>query len=541
VSATQRAAEVARERFGFDELRPGQADAIDALVAGRDTLVVMSTGSGKSAIYQVAGCLIDGATLVISPLISLQRDQIEGIEEAMPGEAAALDASVGERKREQRLDDLADEQLEFLFLAPEQLGREETVERLSEAGVSLLVVDEAHCISEWGHDFRPDYMRIGALVEALGRPTVLALTATASPPVRDEIRARLDMRDPELIVRGFDRPNIRLSVERFREDRHKRRALLERVEATDGPGIVYVATRKLTEELAEELQARGVAAVAYHGGMGDRQRDEAQERFMSGEVGAIVATTAFGMGVDKADVRFVFHHDPSESVDSYYQEVGRAGRDGEPAQAVLFYRQEDLGMRRFFAGGGLDEETIEQVAETLAGEGEPLDPEEVRDDVDLSESRLMSTLSRLEDAGAVEVRPDGRVDARDLAPEDVADAVDRATEAEEQRRAFDRSRVEMMRAYAEHDGCRRAFVLSYFGEPHEGECGNCDNCLAGRGETEDGDRPFDVGSRVEHGEWGEGVVQRYDGDQMVTLFDSVGYKTLSVELILDRELLRAAG
>ncbi len=201
---------VARERLGVDRLRAGQADAVKAVLAGRDTLVVMATGAGKSAIYQLAGWMIDGATLVISPLISLQRDQIDNIDEEQPGEAAAIDASVSETKREERLEELADEELEFLFLAPEQLEREETVERLTDANVSLLVVDEAHCISEWGHDFRPSYLNIGPVAERIGSPTVLALTATASPPVREEIVERLNMRDPEIVIRGFDRPNIRL-------------------------------------------------------------------------------------------------------------------------------------------------------------------------------------------------------------------------------------------------------------------------------------------------------------------------------------------
>ncbi|HEV7845953.1 MAG TPA: RecQ family ATP-dependent DNA helicase, partial [Thermoleophilaceae bacterium] len=343
--------QAARERFGFDDLRPGQEDAVRAVMSGRDTLVVMTTGSGKSAIYQLAGWLIEGATLVISPLISLQRDQIENIEQEQPGEAAAIDASVAEGSRAERLEALAEEQLEFLFLAPEQLAREETVERLAEANVSLLVVDEAHCISEWGHDFRPDYLRIGALVERLGNPTVLALTATASPPVREEIVERLRMRDAELIVRGFDRPNIRLAVERHHDERRKRRALLDRAEELGGPGIVYVATRRLAEEIAEELGERGLRALAYHAGLAGSRRSEAQEAFMADRVDAIVATTAFGMGVDKPNVRFVLHNEPSDSVDSYYQEIGRAGRDDEPAEAVLFYRTEDLGVRRFFAGG----------------------------------------------------------------------------------------------------------------------------------------------------------------------------------------------
>src|SRR3954451_8548897 len=237
-------ARAAQERLAFDALRPGQAEAVRAVLAGRDTLVVMATGAGKSAIYQIAGWLIDGATLVISPLISLQRDQIENIEGEQPGEAAAIDASVSETRRGERLEELAEEELEFLFLAPEQLAREETVERLAAANVSLLVVDEAHCISEWGHDFRPDYMRIGPLVERLGSPTVLALTATASPPVREEIVERLRMSTPELIIRGFDRPNIRLEVDRHHAERQKRRALVERAKTLGGPGIVYAATRR---------------------------------------------------------------------------------------------------------------------------------------------------------------------------------------------------------------------------------------------------------------------------------------------------------
>jgi ATP-dependent DNA helicase RecQ len=455
-------AQVARERLGFDRLRPGQEHAVRAVLDGRDTLVVMATGAGKSAIYQIAGWMIEGATLVISPLISLQRDQIENIEEEQPGEAAAIDASVSETKREERLEELADEELEFLFLAPEQLAREETMERLGEANVSLVVVDEAHCVSEWGHDFRPDYLRIGPVVDRLGSPTVLALTATASAPVREEIVERLHMREPEVIIRGFDRPNIRLEVDRHHDEHRKRRALVERARSIGGPGIVYVATRKGTEQLAAELEEAGMRALPYHAGLSKSHRDGAQEAFMGDELDVIAATTAFGMGVDKPNVRFVLHSEPSDSVDSYFQEIGRAGRDGEPAEAVLFYRTEDLGMRRFFAGGGDSEE----------------------------------------------------------------------------RREWERSRVEMMRAYAEHEHCRRRFVLSYFGEASD-PCGHCDNCEAGRGPSEEGDQPFAVGANVIHPDWGEGAVQRYDGDRVVVLFDSVGYRTLSVELVTERGLLEA--
>jgi ATP-dependent DNA helicase RecQ len=534
-AARTRIEKLARETFGWSSLRAGQLEAVQSLTRGRDTLVVMTTGSGKSAIYQLAGCLIEGATLVISPLISLQRDQIEGLDEELPGEATALDASVTPRQREHRLAELGDE-VEFMFMAPEQLARPETVARLAQSGVSLLVVDEAHCISEWGHDFRPEYLRLGALAEELGHPTLLALTATASPPVRDEIVERLHMRRPEVIVRGFDRPNIDLAVERFHQEDDKRRALLERALASDGPGIVYTATRKGAEELAGELERAGRRALAYHAGLGRGRRDEAQEAFMEDRVDVVVATTAFGMGVDKPNVRFVLHDVPSDSVDAYYQEVGRSGRDGEPAAAVLFYRQEDLGVRRFFAAGGVDGETVQRVADTIAEHARPVEAADLRSELELGESKLMTALTRLEEAGAVEIRTDGRVRTLGIDSEQVEEAMEGA----DARRAFDRSRLEMMRAYAEHEHCRRAFVLSYFGEPFEPPCGRCDNCRAGHGVPDDGGEPFAVGARVAHPEWGQGVVQRYDGDQMVLLFDSVGYKTLSVELVTERDLLARA-
>ena len=531
-------AKLARERFEIERLRPGQEEAVRAVLHGHDTLAVMSTGYGKSLIYQLAALMIPGPTLVISPLISLQRDQVEAIDEELPGEATAIDASVSEHQREERLEELAHDELEFLFLAPEQLAREETVEALREAKPSLLVIDEAHSISEWGHDFRPEYLRLGRLADELGHPTILALTATASPPVRDEIVERLRMRDPEVIVRGFDRPNIHLAVEHHREEKHKREALIERALELDGAGIVYVATRRLADELADELSGRGAAAASYHAGLTRKHRDQVQERFMDDEIRVVVATTAFGMGVDKPNIRFVLHHDPSDSVDSYYQEIGRSGRDGEPARAILFYRAEDIGIRRFFASGGqVDGETLERVATLVRVAGHPVEPSDLQEEAHTSASKLMSALTRLEDVGAVHIEPDGKVTPEPMLEDELDQAVERAEREEEQRGSFDRSRVEMMRGYAEHEHCRRAFILSYFGEPHEGECGNCDNDDAGHGRPEPGERPFEVGGRVEHREWGQGVVQRYDGDEMFVLFDSVGYKTLSVELVEHRGLL----
>jgi ATP-dependent DNA helicase RecQ len=259
---------------------------------------------------------------------------------------------------------------------------------------------------------------------------------------------------------------------------------------------------------------------------------------MDGEVDVVCATTAFGMGIDKADVRWVMHSEISESLDAYYQEVGRAGRDGGPAEAVLFYRAEDLGLRRFFSGTGHVE--VDEIGQVLAAVREhqgPVEPVELQDETDLSQTKLTTAVSRLEEAGAVEVLPTGEV-APATGCESPADAIRTAAEAEEKRRTFDRSRVDMMRSYAETDGCRRAFVLSYFGEPFAPPCGGCDNCEAGRGAAiAPIDVPFAVGARVAHGQWGGGVVQRYDDDAVVVLFDEVGYKTLALEIVRERALL----
>src|SRR3954469_3499239 len=297
MTAGKRIERAAREVFGFDELRPGQAEAVQSVLEGRDTLAVMSTGYGKSAIYQLAALLIPGSTVVVSPLIALQRDQVEDLEREGAGGAAAVSSFIGSGAREEALEELAEGWVEFLFLSPEQLSNEEVLASVAAAGPSLFVVDEAHCISEWGHDFRPDYLKLGAVAEAVGRPPLLALTATGSPPVREEIAERLRVAGPDVIVRGFDRPEIELSVERFHDGRSKQRALIERVRDEPKPGIVYSATRRLAEELAQELRDAGVEAEHYHGGMHKNDRLESQERFMDDDVEVIVATTAFGMGV----------------------------------------------------------------------------------------------------------------------------------------------------------------------------------------------------------------------------------------------------
>ena len=531
--------ELARERFGFEALRPGQREGVEAVVGGRDALCVMSTGSGKSAIYQLAGLILDGPTIVVSPLIALQRDQMESAEEGI-AEAEVINSTLTERQREEAFEGAEEGGVEFVLLAPEQLANEEVLERLRAAEPSLFVVDEAHCVSEWGHDFRPDYLRLPAAIEAVGRPTVLALTATAAPPVREEIASVLALRDPAVIVKGFDRPNIHLGVHTFHDPEHKRRALLDAVAEAEPPGIVYVATKRHAEEVADELVDRGVRAAVYHGGLASKRRDEVQEAFMNDAgVDVVVATIAFGMGVDKPNVRFVFHHDVSESVDSYYQELGRAGRDGSPARACLFWRPEDLGLRRFFAGGQVEKDAIERVARLLVAANRAVDPADMLDDTQLSRTKLITAIHRLEDAGFVEERDDGRVRATG-GQAGLEDAIAHAAEAEEHRHEFDRSRVDMIRAYAERRGCRRAFILGYFGEEYEPPCGNCDNCDAGHGVEPEAERDgaFSAGDRVAHEEWGEGTVGQVERGQITIVFDDVGYKTLDAGLVEERGLLK---
>jgi len=566
-SAAVRAA--AREVVGTEDFRPGQAEAIDAVLE-RDTLAVLASGSGKTLVYTVAAKLIEGGTLVVSPTIALQHDQLRALGRA--GEKAALlNATLPETQRRAALADFAAGELEFLLLAPEQLANDEVLDELRQAPVSLMVIDEAHCISDWGHDFRPDYLALGSVARALGSPRLLALTATASPRVREEIVRRLRMRDPAVVVRDADRPNIWLGVDLVGYETAKREELLRQVllalhgepdheEVSDrpvyeaerlptgsggvapgGPGIVYAATHKRTEELAALLRDNGVDAVHYHGGLSRTAREAAQDAFMTGKVEVIVATSAFGMGVDKPDVRFVFHTEPPDSLDAYYQEIGRAGRDGEPARAALFYLPADLALPRFFAGGsGPTVPELTGVLEAVRGDG-PISRRALAESTGLSAARITAIVNELEAAGAVRSGRDRKVSAtraRRAVP--AAELAQAAVDRRELQRQYAKSAVEMVRAYAESTDCRRRMVLELLGESHPQRCGHCDNC--DRGESVDSDdRPFAVGQRVRHPDWGDGTVQTYEeGDRVVVLFDAAGYKTLVLSVVEEQHLLEPA-
>ncbi|WP_138442814.1 RecQ family ATP-dependent DNA helicase [Sinomonas susongensis] len=530
----ERLGRIATEKFGIDSWREGQFEALVAAAEGRDVLAVMPTGHGKSLIYQIPGTAITGVTLVVSPLIALQREQAESINESLgEGRAVALNSSLGARALREAWAALDDGGPRFVFLAPEQLAREETVERLAQLGIGLFAVDEAHCISSWGHDFRPDYLFLGDVAQRLGAPPVIALTATASPHTRAEIVERLRLRDPLELVQSFDRPNIELRVVRHTGDLDKRQAVLDEVAGLQGPGLLYVATRRSAEEYADEFSRRGLRAEAYHAGRRAAERTAVHERFLRNELDVVVATTAFGMGIDKPDVRFVVHADIPDSLDSYYQEIGRAGRDAEPALAVLHYRSEDLGLQRFFAGRSFSAEDVEAVFRVVRDSG-PLRAAGLKRETELGPRALSRALSLLEHSGTVLAGSRGYRAAPGMSSER---AVGLAQAEDESRQRIDQSRVEMARGYAETDACRRQWLLNYFGEEADPWCGNCDNCLqegsAEEAEEREAATPDDwsIQTPVRHREWGPGLVMSVEPDRITVLFESVGYKELALAAI----------
>ena len=326
--------------FGLTEFRPGQAEVISSVLSGRNTVVVMPTGAGKSLCYQLPALLLPGVSLVVSPLIALMKDQVEQL--AARGIAATfINSSLTELERAERMRRLRAREYKLVYVAPERLRSSSFLDALSEVGLDLLAVDEAHCISQWGHDFRPDYAQLGQIRKRLRPPRTMALTATATPEVREDITRVLLMKDPAVFAQGFDRPNLFLEVLSVSGDEEKRQTCTQ-LATQGGSGIIYCATRKAAEGMHASLHERGVNAVLYHAGMEDEARRIAQEEFMAAREAVVVATNAFGMGIDKPDIRFVAHANIPRAVEAYYQEVGRAGRDGQPATALLLFNHADV-------------------------------------------------------------------------------------------------------------------------------------------------------------------------------------------------------
>lgn len=344
--ALDRAREVLRRQFGYADFRPAQVPVIESVLSGRDTLAVLPTGGGKSLCYQVPALVKTGLTVVISPLISLMKDQVDRLVGLGVG-AAFLNSTLDARQVREHLQRACAGELALLYVAPERLQGGD-LQRALAGRVTLFAVDEAHCISEWGHDFRPSFRRIADVAVAMGRPQIIALTATATPAVRADIVRELRLRAPRVIVEGFDRVNLHYAVTRCRNDAEKDQMLVSALRRNEQPAIVYASTRNTVQRLAKQLTRWGIAALPYHAGLDDDHRRDVQDRFMSGVVDAIVATNAFGMGIDKPNVRLVVHYTMPGTLESYYQEAGRGGRDGKPARCILLHAYKDRFTHEWF-------------------------------------------------------------------------------------------------------------------------------------------------------------------------------------------------
>lgn len=485
-----------------------------ALVAKRDALVVLPTGGGKSAIYQVPAMLLKGPVVVISPLLALQQDQIANLDDR-GHRAVRISSAETPGQQEQALHALKTGQARFLFITPEQLSRPDRRAQVKALEPALVAIDEAHCISTWGHDFRPDYLLLGKFIRDIGHPPIVALTATASPPMREDIIARLGLRKPRVLVSGLDRPNLFLEVGHTPSEDVRWRRLIALLQEDPGPGIVYVPTRRRAEDLAKKLKAAGYKAGYYHGGLAASTREKRHVEFLDGRLPVMVATSAFGMGIDKPDIRWVAHLALPDSPDAYLQEIGRAGRDGGAARALLLWAAGDTALTKFFAGGKPDLHELERIATALH-----VGPV-------TGTKRLDLMVALLEDVNWSAHKP--------------AEAARAAINEAERRQALQNSRIEMILRFAQTKGCRAKMVLGYFGEQmHGNNCGHCDNCAGAQTPVDqDDDHPFPVHSTVKHAEWGTGIVLSYQDGRMTVLFDEVGYKTLSVKLVRDKRLLTA--
>jgi len=347
----QQLRELLKIHFGYDSFRPGQEAAIDNIISGRDTVVVLPTGGGKSLIYQLPALVFDGITLVISPLIALMKDQVDSLEKVgIP--STFINSSISTQEVDRRLDAVKAGEIRIVYIAPERFYNQDFIKRLKDLKVSLFAIDEAHCISQWGHDFRPSYVRLKDAIKSTGSPTVVALTATATPEVRDDISRQLGLVDPETVITGFSRPNLHFAVVPAASGQKIENILNFLTTNHDlGREIIYTGTRAKADEILEVLIDHDIKAVVYHAGMDPLSRDWVQEQFMSGDAQVVVATNAFGLGINKTNIRFVIHHDMPGTIEAYYQEAGRAGRDGKASYCLLFYNQQDRYLREFFIKG----------------------------------------------------------------------------------------------------------------------------------------------------------------------------------------------